>query len=442
MTEDEFRAALKAEAKSAVFFEPIYPPRHSVNPKSFFGGRPNLPSEIDWPVNEVRTQYVGGKFLSESIAATFVGQIDLGELPGDVDVSPLPGHGTLYFFFDSATMELDLPNEPGTGGNVIYSAKAGADCPERPEPENLRPCYGEEADYHFKWLKHVRPEGHSYPKSFPKCGVRPFSCVTYGPAPSPAITPGQKVDWKAANELGALQRKIQGEQFAAAFPAPVARNYFVWQNEPRGQWRGGPGFPYTWLCVEVFAGSVLERIHDYRQRSEAEYARHRIGELEREVRVWLDRSRSQGRYNALPEFARAEFWKWFDAAVRTDNDHKSPRHCGDLQRCLAEAYRIGPRLCLLHSADAAKAIPAAYTDDQRWQLAVNLTGHGGGHIEHRLLGLGGEGRALDHILLMQFDSQEGLDWMWGDVGAIQYWINPKDLADLNFDNVIVSLRSH
>lgn len=439
MTEDEFRAALEAGAESAVFFEPVYPPRHTVNPRSFFGGRPNLPPEIDWPVNEIQTQYLDGKSLPEPVASTFVGQIDLGELPGGADIAQLPRRGTLYFFFDSATMELDLPNEPGTGGNVIYSAKGGADCAERPEPKNLRPCYGEEADYHFKWLKHVHPEGHSFPKSFPKWAVKPFSCITYGSVPRPVITPGQQVDRKAINEL---HRKIQDEQFAAAFPAPVARNYFVWNNEPRGQWRGGPGFPYTWICIEIFAGFMLERIHEYRRRSEAEYARHRIGELEREVRAWLDRSHSQGRYNALPGFARTEFWKWFDGAVRTDNDHKSPRHWADLQRCLAEAYRIGPRLGLSHSADAAKTIPASYIDDQRWQLAVNLTGHGGGRIEHRLLGLGGEGRALDHILLMQFDSQEGLDWMWGDVGAIQYWIKPDDLAGLNFDNVIVSLRAH
>jgi Domain of unknown function (DUF1963) len=256
--------------------------------------------------------------------------------------------------------------------------------------------------------------------------VRPFSCVTYG---------------QALNEIGLQARKIQEEQFAAAFSAPVERNYFPWEKTERGHWRGGPGFPHAWICVEIFAGTMLENIRNFRNDSMTEYARHRIGELEREVRNWLQRSHSQGRYNALPDFAKAEFWSWFERAVETDGN--SPRHWVKLQGCLAEACRIGSRLCLAHSAAAAKAIPAAYVEDQRWQLAVNLTGHGGGYIQHRLLGAAAaDHRAEEHVLLMQFDSQEGLDWMWGDVGVIRYRIKPEDLERLHFGDVVVTLAGH
>jgi hypothetical protein len=454
VTEDEIRVALAAGAKSAAFFEPVYPPRHSVNPKSFFGGRPNLPPEIDWPVNNIAVDFARGVSKSAPVASTFVGQIDLGELPNSLDISPLPKRGTLFFFFDSS--------RPGTGGTVIYSGHSGTSCPEREEPKDLRPCYGDNAEYHFQWLKHTNaqrswhpaslfkrlkqagPERPSYPRSFPKWAVRPFSCVTYGPAPRPVTAPDQKVDYKALNEIGLTARRIQDEQFAAAFPAAVERNYFCWEKAERGRWRGGPGFPHAWICVEIFAGTMLEEIREFREESLAEYARLRIGDLEREARNWLERSHSQGRYDALPDFAKAEFWNWFERVVETEGNHRSPRHWVGLQKCLAAAYRTGSRLCLSHSAAAAKAIPAAYVEDQRWQLAVNVSGHGGRYIRHRLLGatahLEHDKPTKEHKLLMQFDSQEGLDWMWGDVGLIEYWIKPEDLEGLHFGDVFVTLR--
>lgn len=58
-------------------------------------------------------------------------------------------------------------------------------------------------------------------------------------------------------------------------------------------------------------------------------------------------------------------------------------------------------------------------------------------IQHRMLGATTDGPDRDHVLLMQFDSDKGMDWMWCDVGVVQFWIKKADLAALHFDDVIV-----
>jgi uncharacterized protein YwqG len=45
-----------------------------------------------------------------------------------------------------------------------------------------------------------------------------------------------------------------------------------------------------------------------------------------------------------------------------------------------------------------------------------------------------------HVLLMQFDTDYGMDWMWGDYGVLQYWITPEDLAARRFDRVHLTLE--
>ena len=47
-----------------------------------------------------------------------------------------------------------------------------------------------------------------------------------------------------------------------------------------------------------------------------------------------------------------------------------------------------------------------------------------------------------HRLLAQFDSDSGINWMWGDMGALQYWISHADLAARRFDRVIMTGEGH
>ena len=46
----------------------------------------------------------------------------------------------------------------------------------------------------------------------------------------------------------------------------------------------------------------------------------------------------------------------------------------------------------------------------------------------------------DWILLLQLDSDDKGNFMWGDCGMLYFWIRKDDLAQRNFDNVWMSLQ--
>lgn len=437
---------VEAAARDAVFFEPIFPQFYDVRPTSFFGGLPLLPPEMDWPVSNIvvdintRNESNSKRQITEilePVAPTFLGQIDLRALPHEADTSPLPKEGTLYFFFDSATLDMDLPGTPGTGGRVLYWPGDSSTFEERGEPALLRDCYGDAAYYCFRWLN-----GPPYPKRFAKWPVRPIPVRTFDvPFPESALAPDDEIRaamYRAWDQYNDLIVSRQAEALAAALPEPVERNYFV-SASARVNWRGGEGFPYTWICVEVFVMMMLNHIDDHTKRSKLR-EEYQPELLNAQCLEWLERSRASGLYKALSSQARQDFWQWYEAVIASSSDDlKDGRHWIYLQKCLEEAYRVGPRLCLSESAAAAALIPPFWIEDQRWQFAINITGHGGRVITHCLLGSRAETDppSPDHVLLMQFDSQEGLDWLWCDVGVVQYWITMADLEALRFENVIV-----
>ncbi len=61
-------------------------------------------------------------------------------------------------------------------------------------------------------------------------------------------------------------------------------------------------------------------------------------------------------------------------------------------------------------------------------------------VAHQLLGYPGYIQDEDmgepgKILLLQLDSDDDLDWLWGDVGRLFFWIAPEDLAKCDFNRV-------
>lgn len=66
---------------------------------------------------------------------------------------------------------------------------------------------------------------------------------------------------------------------------------------------------------------------------------------------------------------------------------------------------------------------------------------------HQMFGQGTEiqtavqEHAFDHLLL-QLQSDQAMNWMWGDVGVMQFWISPKALRDQQWDQVEVTMEGH
>lgn len=90
------REELEETALPAVLVRRSDLPVPFVHPgSSFFGGLPRLPPQFEWPRADVRANVE-----LETVALTFVAQIDLADVPGS-KWSPLPKRGTLFFFCSS-----------------------------------------------------------------------------------------------------------------------------------------------------------------------------------------------------------------------------------------------------------------------------------------------------------------------------------------------------
>jgi Domain of unknown function (DUF1963) len=495
MTDDEIRAHFTIVDRDSVRFEPVFPPSHAIEPTTYFGGLPRLPAHLPWP--EV-----------EGTALTFVGQIDLSQMPSGLTLD-VPKIGTLFFFVDLRHGEtLSSTGAPGKGGTTIYWDQSTKDLPVRPEPANLGPCFGEDWPYYFEWLTHLGPLGYTPPKTFPRFemgarALRAHDLLYTGPrrqilhAGDPADLRAQKEAnndlYNAINAAGfRTHYKLHQASLEASAAPPIERNYFILPDFMRPgpgalkTWRGGDGYPYSWLDVEIFFGLLLKQINEHHRRiptlihalDDLIYysrlsrfsretrnralkfvkalathvrttgQRRRMNRdliaIESEIVAWLKRATAAGRWSPVPADGRAAFLRWYDeVASRASDEASDPRHWVNLSLFLRDAFRIGPRMCLAQSREAARLIPESWRENQSWQWATNLAGHGERFINHQLLG----SRGVDPLTtsptdvpLMTFDSQDGFSCKWGaDDGSITFWIDLQDLAARDFTKTYVTI---
>jgi uncharacterized protein YwqG len=74
------------------------------------------------------------------------------------------------------------------------------------------------------------------------------------------------------------------------------------------------------------------------------------------------------------------------------------------------------------------------------QLVTNglYCGNETGYKDPRRKGL--ESGADDWMLLLQLDSDDAAEFMWGDSGMLYYWIRKQDLASSRFDRVWMTMQ--
>lgn len=497
MSEEELRSEIEATGWTSVCFEPVYPPEHDRVATSFFGGRPLLPDHIEWPVYdicvdwEMRQNAEGKEYRFEkmaSIAPTFIGQIDLTDLPPSDAKSMLPESGMLYFFFDTFTGATSHDGKPGTGGRVIFWPGDAAGFAPRDELPELHACYGKNAHYYHKWLNCCHTEKFPYPRCFDKWAVRPLALKTYK-----VDLPWHVFDDRTAEErkaLDRLQRSMNEEEVISAFPKIVERSEFKYEKEDIGKWHsgfGGPGYPFTWICVEIFFGLFLLDVEEFQETLISSAVRERMPKapkpkmpmslsewcewavpqfhklmntktiaslsdldaysqqqladvlaMKKDAEDWITRAREKGRFNALQNADRTAFHEWCNNAINTAGDlDRDPR--GMVRYCLSESYKLGPGKCLSHSAEAAAHVPESWIEEQRWQYAIHVNGYNKETTQHALLGNCYGRSSDDHIPLMQFPSMTGLGWRWHDVDVLEFSITRSDLEARNFDNVVVSV---
>jgi uncharacterized protein YwqG len=158
----------KSVAKPAIGLTRIYPISNAKNQRSHIGGLPDLPDGMEWP--RMNDPDYGNDPLH------FMAQVDLAELPWRHPV--LPATGTLLFFavFDA---DMDWSGEKGFVQVCFDPTSSGT--PQQP-PEDLGPAQGGYSHFDSDFLlpdEKPSPLIHSWPlqattiKSYPGSTVRP-----------------------------------------------------------------------------------------------------------------------------------------------------------------------------------------------------------------------------------------------------------------------------
>jgi len=432
--DEDPQALLARTAEDTVCFRHVFPPRFDRRPTSFLGGLPLAAQPFAWPSGP------GSNGRTESF--TFLGQIDCRDLPPLARRGLLPDSGIFYFFMDWKIAE-GLHDDDATFANLVLHAPAAGGLAEIRAPGNLATCYGEDAVHRYPWLEHTERGRRGYPRTFPQWAVEPVVLRSVA-----AEYPGD--DDRAAVAYEELRDAEQENAIRAAFGAPVERPRRPYPPPASEKIRRpAPAFPEAWISVEVFAGTLLQELHRKLEVEGSDDARLTAAweNVRKEAHGWVARARAQDLFAPVDERSRAELWAWCEALDRAAGRRPDdPRDARRLNECLDDAFARGPDYCLAHSAQAAALIGAEARAALRWKHAPVVSDEEETRVVlHQMLASGSNVAGAPqhlrdtHLLLMQLDSDDGLDWSWADGGALRYWITPQDLAARRFDRISVTL---
>lgn len=425
MAREMDRPVVPAEMRNSVCFKADFSTADGPQSLTYFGGRPSLPPGQCWP--EVTRR-------GNSHALTFLGQVDLGEI-ATAATTVLPSTGVLYFFLDTNIINLagliDASPDSAPPWRVIY-AEAGADhCQPTAAPGNLMPCFGYPyagTPSGLSWIEHVAWRERYYAYEAPRIRMQPLALQSF------LIRNDERTEH---------DRQMQRAAWIEAFGPPIVRKGFAGvANDRRGELFLLAQFPATNIYLEIFAAGLLKNI---------------VGPWENKKLHAIGSDHVPALRRILAEIRPDNLFAPTSAdqqdrvlSIMQDLAARDPSVTFTLNRLLRTAYFWGSSLSLSYSPDTARMAPDELAGITR-ELFYPLHGD----VErpdrisctlHQMLGYGTEvhgevrARADSDIMLMQFDSDNGFGWMFGDCGVAQFWIAPEDLAARRFDRVTATVE--
>jgi hypothetical protein len=459
----------------AYILRPIYPTEAVVGAKrSYLGGLPQLPDHSEWP--KARS----GKPMS------FLAQIAASDLPTSAATKSDFADNTILFFFLNCSLDENTDFEQMEAKVTTSDAKGAM--AERPAPKDL-PSIVDVLGLSSGWKREAVKA--FAPTTFPKARLS-ITAVPTGVSEAQlesetkklaeldrSLAESQKqgyepetieaMRWAGESELRHRSRRSAFEIAAgSAFPAKVKGLFgdrkidVPWIDRPARTAEADdkvfdldPNFPWCWLFVEYFAMQMLEELsQNYRRKKLALWT----GRLETEAEQWLARAQSSDRTSSLPPLDVAAFQDWMRRlfeAWKTDDqiadEGLSEAEAREL-RMVRFTYDGAARGILIHTlcdsmrelaaTDTLQRLPAEFVTLMQPALTTCQASYC-----HQMFGpsLNVQNAAFTQhskVLLLQLVSDKRLGWMWGDMGAIQFWIEPEMLLKHDFSQVKVTLEGY
>ena len=393
--------------------------------RSFFGGLPRLPPQLEWPTAEVRANVE-----LETVALTFVAQIDLAEVPGS-SWSPLPKRGTLYFFCSSVFV-----GEGHPPCRVLYSPKDGGAYPDRAPPPDLMPLAGTDGDAQVKWLDptidfHSKVE-FKYPLSFRL--FRDFYFLE-----------------------DAVGGELMIEELCKALGPGEPNERDLLQFRRASEYEKDEHWPFNWLLITYVVRSVLSRV--LRDLTSGSYYKPLTDEAAAELKRlragaigWLERCRALTPMDDVDADTKAAFRSWLADVVRAYEkmDGQVSTYTTQITADLGNAINHTIRCMVAQDVDARDDAPLSYVANlarqNHWKTPTVENGkyrHFSTAL-HQMLGYGSGPQDatevhLEDMLLLQIQGDLAFFNWHSNIGCVlHFWIDRDALAQLDFSQVVAT----
>lgn len=395
--------------------------------RSFFGGLPKLPPQFDWPTAEVMAYET-----LETVALTFVAQIDLAEVPG-AGWSPLPTRGTLYFFCSSVFV-----GEGHPPCRVLYSPTHGGAYPDRAPPPDLMPLAGTNGEYQVKWLDpnldfHSKVE-FEYPVSF-----RLFRDFYF--------------------QEDSVGGELMVEELCKALGPGEPQEHDLLQFRGLAEYEKDEDWPFNWLLMAYVVRSVLS--HVQRDLTRGHYGKPLTEEATVELKRlragavgWLERCRALTPMDDVDPDTKASFRSWWFKIVHAYEklDGQVSTSVGTIADDLGNAINHTIRCMATHDVDISDHAPSSYVTNlarqNHWKTPTVDDGKRR-HFRtalHQMLGYGSGPQDatevhLEDVLLLQIQGDLAFFNWHSDIGGVlHFWIGRDALAQRDFSQVVATFE--
>jgi uncharacterized protein YwqG len=418
---------LEATARAAVLVSRSDLPVPREHPgRSFFGGLPKLPRKFVWPRGKVRSADE-----IQTVALTFIAQIDLTELPPSDPSVLLPSTGTLFFFCSSV-----FEGDGHPPCRVFYYPGSVDPHPQREPPPDLMPLAGEGGDYQVKWLDaatdlHSKVE-FKYPLSF-----LPFRDFAFKDDP----VGGGLLIGSLCEVLGRGDPKEQDLLF----------------HRRADDFAKDEDWPFNWLLIKYVANSVLYHVKydlkgsSYRGPLDDE-ARDTLQGFEASARSWLEQSGRWPPLQIVDTQTKEAFRTWWANVARTYAQmrgrvavypHIFPQDVGN---AITHTIRYMSAYGELPLAPSKYVINVQKRNSWKTPTVKDGQNRFFSTAIHQIGGYGSswQNAPAEHredILLLQLQGDDAFfDWHTNTGCVLHFWIGRDALAELDFSGVEATLE--
>ena len=434
---DDGRKMIERALRARLAIKHVFPPRLPQRSMSYFGGLPIVPDDFDWPTVHNR------QGLLERL--TFMAQVDCADLPVGPARDIFPENGYLYFFAPMA----DSFGPDAAHFVVRYEPRQVTQSWEpldMPFTSKLEPNDAMDAVWRGQRTHYDRVE------------------IEFGWIEEP--TDSDVAARGAEGHPFKVADKIRAERLEAFFgpPVPSSPMLSVYQAPKDALWMPYPGFPINWKTARILrrfvesyhrdeTADVANRLKALGEVAEDHPEARRLRTLQQELSRYQSKisnaffptiSVRAKDYDAPPDEVKMQILSFLDDLRINGMPSSKERKYVHLRlplvlnQWLATAATHGAEGALT-DPDGAALVPA----DVVAALADRHTAR-----KHQMLG---EGEVVQvaaddmkdrYILLMQLAPDTALDWTVGEMGPLQYWITPEDLAAKRFENSVLTIEAY